>query len=108
MFTYQLLHYPKKNENYGEFKAKKPGKAAEKILHFLFKNHKKENPSFVDQFAYLVFKFKNIQTNKNYCYIGQKMKLERPILRSTKNGKNIQYNYKTVVAPLDPIILLKQ
>jgi hypothetical protein len=104
-YRYQLLHFPKEGMKYGSFHATKPGLAAEKILHKIYKMKMDKVKQFTDESSFLIFKFENVDTKKEYCYIGKMVTLEQPIQVKTKNGKEIIYKNRAIVARMNPFFL---
>jgi len=98
--TYQLLHYPKKNEIYGEYIGTSPKQVAEKMLYQLYKKYNK-NKKFEDNSSYLIFKFQEKELKKEYCYMGKIILLEEPNI-VYRNGKKIEYKHKISVYPFNP------
>ena len=95
--TFQIMDYPSKNSNYGHYINASPGAAAHKVMNFLAKQYKINNSSNHNQLKfYLVDISRNGKyKNKVYCYVGSRIKLNKPINVVIK-GSNIKY-YKTIV-----------
>lgn len=96
--TFMIMDYPSKNKNYGRYISSFPGGAAHKAINFLAKKFNTNNSSNYNQMKfYLVDVSQNSKyKNKVYCYVGSRVKLHKPINIKVK-GKNIKYNYKTIV-----------
>jgi hypothetical protein len=92
---YTIVDFPQDGKTYGKYYATNPKKAAIKAFNELIK--------FIDadlekEGKFIVFVIKNIGgNNKEYKYIGNRIKLENPVLNK-KNGKEITYLYKNVVS----------
>ena len=67
-------------------------------LIFNFVWYPNENDSFG---KFIVFVIKDISTNKEYKYIGNRIKLQNPITIN-KNGKEITYRYKNIIGKYKP------
>jgi hypothetical protein len=97
---YTVLDFPNDNETYGKFEGKIPKIAANKaftsLIKFIDIDISNED-SFVGKF--LVFTIKDLDTNKEYKYIGNRIKLKNPVKigKVGKNGKEIEYKYKNVI-----------
>ena len=107
-YVYQLLHYPKKGDRSGHFVSATPGDAAEKMMYKLYKHHQNENPQMTDSSSFLIFKFINTETLKEYCYLGKVIQLDQPVIQKLKDGREIQYKHRTIVAPMNPFFLVSQ
>jgi hypothetical protein len=83
---YKILEF---NDN-NIFSGKIPKDAAHKVFQYLLK--------FIDNLNenLLVFTIINIKTNKEYTYIGTRIKLKNPIYE-IKNKQEIKYIYKDVI-----------
>ena len=95
---YTIVDFPEDNQTYGKFKGTKPkigaNKAFSSLIKFIdFKNNKNED-NFLGKF--LVFVIKDLSTNQEYKYIGNRIKLKNPV-KVTKDGKEIEYKYKNVI-----------
>jgi len=94
---YTIVDFPEDNKTYGKYLSSTPKKAAVKAFNDLIK--------FVDddlekEGKFIVYFMRNIETNKEYQFMGSKIKLQNPVL-SKKNGKEITYNYKIIVSKYD-------
>ena len=92
-YTYTLLNFPKVGVNYGLFKSSSPKRAAQKAFGKLAKSIDLTNANG----SFIVFSIKNINTEKEYKYIGSRVKLVNPIEVILKNGKKIIYKYEHLV-----------
>jgi ABC-type enterochelin transport system ATPase subunit len=95
---YTIVDFPKENQTYGKFSGTCPKNAASKAYSVLFK-HLKDKENLFGKF--IVFVIRDINNNKEYKYIGNRIKLENPVVVS-KNGKEIIYNYKNVIGIYNP------
>ncbi len=86
--VYTIVDFPKEDTTYGEFSGASPKRAADKAFTKLYKLSKINNNSS----DFLVFTIKNKRTNKEYKYIGKRIKLIKPIVVS-RGGKEITYKY---------------
>jgi len=94
---YTILDFPKDNQTYGKFKGNKPKIAANRAFSSLVKFidiDKSNEDGFLGKF--LVFVIKDLNTNDEYKYIGNRIKLKNPV-KVTKDGKEIEYKYKNVI-----------
>jgi hypothetical protein len=89
---YTLINYPKEGINYGIFKSASPKRAAQKAFGKLAKTINLINGNG----KFIVFTIKNIKTNKEYKYIGSRVKLEVPTIVE-RNGKTIYYHFHHIV-----------
>ena len=91
--TYTLLDYPKKGDKYGNFTGSCPSRAAKKFLTFLSNEYKVPNSSSKKA---LIFSIRNNKTQKEYKYVGTRVKLNRPEVVMMNNRK-VNFNYKNIV-----------
>jgi hypothetical protein len=100
---YTIVDFPKDNQNYGTYEGKYPksaaNKAFSKLLQFIKTTNNLQKDDFLGKF--LVFVIKNINTNKEYKYIGNRIKLHNPIEKII-NGRKIIYRYKNVIGKYNP------
>jgi len=89
---YSLMDYPRKGDIYGKYKGKYPSQAAKKFVSFLSSKHKFSNSKSKKA---LIFNMVNNRTNKQYKYIGTRIKLHAPTIVYI-NNKKVSYNYKNV------------
>jgi len=98
---YTIVDFPDINRNFGKYKGRSPKIAANKafstLIHFVILDNN-ENDSFG---KFIVFIIKDISTNKEYKYIGNRIKLQNPITIN-KNGKEITYRYKNIIGKYKP------
>lgn len=94
---YTIVDFPDTNMNFGKYKGKSPKIAANKafstLINFIILDENNENDTFG---KFIVFVIKDIDTNKEYKYIGNRIKLQNPITVN-KNGKEITYKYKNII-----------
>lgn len=87
--NYKIVDF---NDNHQEyiFSGKIPKDAAHKAFPYLLK--------FIDNINgnFLVFTIKKLNSQKEYTYIGTRIKLENPIYK-TVNGIEVKYIYKDVL-----------
>jgi hypothetical protein len=95
-YIYTIVDFPSDGIFYGRFKGNHPKIAANKAFKFLMKfiNKESKEDDFIGKF--LVFVIKNLNTNKEHKYIGNRIKLENPV-KIIKNNKEIEYKYKNVI-----------
>jgi len=98
--TYQIVDYPNKGEKYGSYKGRSPGQVAKKITGFLGKKEGLYNKNNGSK-KFIVFTIINNRTKKEYKYTGTRIKLNKPIIITRKDGSIGEYNYKTIVAKYD-------
>lgn len=89
---YTIIDFPNKGKNYGEFLGKSPKRAAEKAFTKLARLSKTNN----SQKQFIVFSILNKNTNKEYKYIGTRIKLVNPI-EVIRGGKKIIYRYMNTI-----------
>ena len=92
---YQIVDYPNKGLNYGEYKGVYPGQAAKKIFSKLATEQNFTNSSSQKG---IVFSIRDIDMKKEMTYIGTRIQYVKPIVVNFKNGKSITYRYKNIVA----------
>jgi len=90
---YSIVDFPNDKELYGNFEGNNPKSAANKAFSYLIKFIDK---NYDNQGKFLVFVIRNMSTNKEYKYIGNRIKLQNPI-RVNKNGRSFVYEYKNVI-----------
>ena len=94
---YSIVDFPEDNQLYGKYKATTPKAAANKAFSSLIKFidiDKKNEDHFLGKF--IVFVIKDTETEKEYKYIGNRIKLQNPVTIE-KKGKQIKYKYKNVI-----------
>jgi hypothetical protein len=94
---FTIVDFPEDNQTYGRFSSVVPKKAANKAFSAITKvimNNENNDDYFIGKF--IVFVIRDIKNNKEYKYIGNKIKLENPIV-VYKDGKEVKYNYKNVI-----------
>jgi ribosomal protein L35AE/L33A len=98
LHCYTIVDFPSENQTYGKFKAFKPKIAANRAFSSLIKFVDIEDKSNDDSFLgkFLVFVIKDLNTNQEYKYIGNRIKLKNPV-KVIKNGRDIEYKYKNVI-----------
>ena len=96
---YTLLNFPEEGINYGIFKSASPKRAAQKAFGKLAKSINLTNNSG----KFIVFTIKNLDTNKEYKYIGSRVKLAKPIIIN-RNGKKITYSFHHTVGKYKPVL----
>jgi len=97
MHYYSIVDFPEDNQLYGKFKGINAKAAANKAFSSLIKFidiDKSNEDNFLGKF--IVFVIKDIKTNAEYKYIGNRIKLENPVI-VIKDGKEIKYKYKNVI-----------
>jgi hypothetical protein len=92
---YTIVDFPELYKTFGNYSAIKPKKAAEEVFIFLT-NQVGDNFKNDSEGKFIVFVIRDIKNNKEYKYIGNKIKLENPIV-VYKDGKEIKYNYKNII-----------
>jgi len=90
---YSIVDFPKDMELYGKFKGINPKSAANKAFSSLIKFINKDD---INEGKFLVFVIRNMSTNKEYKYIGNRIELQNPI-RIKKDGQLVIYKYKNVI-----------
>jgi hypothetical protein len=90
---YTILDFPEEGQTYGEFTGKIPKKAADNAFNLLMKF-----VDFEDNYhgKFIVFHIKNIKTQKEYKYVGSRIKLKEPRV-VYKNGQKTEYIYKNII-----------
>jgi len=100
--TFTLIDYPEVGDNYGRYISPTPGRAAHKAFSKLCRKIDLKNTNSKN---FLVFTIQEIgNKNKQYKYAGTRVKLARP-LNINIGGKNVNFNYKNIIAPYHKIIL---
>ena len=92
---YTIVDFPEPNKTFGNYLAIKPKKAAEEIFIFLT-NQVGDNFKNDSEGKFIVFVIKNINTQKEYKYIGTIVKLKKP------KGNYIYKNVHGMVTSLLP------
>ena len=90
---YKIVDFPKKQQMFGEYKSTHPKKAGEQafsMLSNIIGDIINEDSKFI------VFTMIDINSKKEYKYIGTRIKLENPV-RETVNGVETIYEYKNVI-----------
>jgi hypothetical protein len=90
--TYSIVDFPEDNQRFGEFDAKTPKKAAHQAFDYLSNISNLKSKFGV----YIVFTVVDNNTQKDYNYIGSRVKLENPVIRMEKGEKKM-YHYKNVI-----------
>lgn len=99
MYDYEILSFPNKKSNFGNFKGTYPKQAAEKAFTFLSNlvgDEIKEDGNFV-VFSIRKKTKNNINSNKSYKFIGTVIELENNVynrsLKKTVKFKNVLSKY---------------
>ena len=82
------------NKSYGRYTGNSPYQAANKALSEIIRKNKKENKNTTNQINFTLVESTKGSNNKNYDYVGKRVKLETPIVYKTKSGTEITKNYK--------------
>ena len=90
---FKIIGYPHEGKNYGNFVGRYPAQAAHKALNILAKKINMTNSNIHNQ---MKFWLKDTSTNKEYCYVGSRIKLNKPTV-IYRNNKKIEYWYKTIL-----------
>lgn len=90
--VYTILDFPKEKQTYGKFMGESPQQAAKKAFSKLARLSKLNNKNR----QFIVFVMKEIETNKEYKYIGSRVKLIKPRV-VYHNGNKVVYHYINVV-----------
>ncbi len=94
---YTIVDFPEEGENSGRFTGTSPKRAATKAFTKLAKLSNLNN----SKRQLLVFVIRNLETNKEYQFIGSRVKLAKP-RKVVINGKNVIYRYKNIVGKYRP------
>lgn len=100
---YTLVDFPREGETYGEYEGRTPKLAANKILTILARKIKLNNSNNSDN-KFIVFIIRNINTRKEYKYIGTRVKLNKPKI-VYYNGKEVKHYYKNIVTQYDDYLM---
>ena len=92
--SYEIVDFPNNTNSFGIYKGKIPKEAASKAFTFLA--NVIDNKINSDEGKFIVFFIRNIDTKKEYKYIGTIVKLENPVIKYV-NGKEVIYQYKNVI-----------
>jgi len=98
-FSYEIVDFPNTSKPFGLYKGKYPKVAASKAFAFLSNIIGTKINS--EEGKFIVFVIRNINTRKEYKYIGTIVKLENPVTKYV-NGEEIIYQYKNVVGKYNP------
>ena len=90
--SYSIVDFPEDNQFFGPFHADSPKKAAHYAFDYLSNISKLKSQFGV----YIVFTIIDHKTEKEYDFIGSRVKLENPVIRS-ENGVKKVYYYKNVI-----------
>jgi len=90
--VYAIMDYPKENEMGGRFVGTSPKRAAQKAFTQLARKTNLTNHNG----KFIVFVMKNLETGKEYKYIGSRVKLKVPKV-VYRDGKKVLYKYMNVV-----------
>ena len=100
---FTIVDFPQDGKTYGTFVGNIPKQVASKafssLMQFMDVNDN-ENDSLG---KFIVFVIKNVKTGKMYKYIGNRVKLENPII-IRKNNKDIEYKYKNVIGKYKDVL----
>jgi hypothetical protein len=88
--VFQLVDYPKKGKNYGNYTGTHPKQAANKVMSALARKIDLKNTNNNNQIVFWIMEKKN---GKKYCYTGTRIKLVKPKVVIRGNNK-INYWYK--------------
>ena len=96
--TFSIVDFPKDGLTHGKFNATSPKKGADLAFTELLKyinNNDKSNDPYEGKFV--VFTIINIDSEKEYKYIGNRIRLENPVKKN-----NVTYYYKNVIGKYNP------
>ena len=96
---YTVLDFPNEKETFGRFKGNSPKRAAMKAFTRLAKISKLNN---TDR-QFIVFSILNLNNEKEYKYIGTRVKLIKPRVVN-RGGKKIVYKYVNTVGKYKEVL----
>ena len=97
---YNIVDFPNKNQQFGNYAALFPKQAATEAFNFL-SNILEEKIN--EEGKFIVFTIQNKDTKKEYKYIGTRIKLENPVVKYV-NGNQVIYEYKNVIGKYNPAL----
>jgi len=92
--SYEIVDFPNNSKSFGLYKGKSPKEGASKA--FIFLSNIIGNKINSNDGKFIVFVIRNIDTQKEYKYIGTVVKLENPVTKYV-NGQAVIYKYKNVI-----------
>lgn len=97
MNTTKKTFYLKDDDNkLGKYISKTPKSAAKKAFSKLFKRLQMVNNNLNNSSKFIIFTIVNKDNNKEYKYIGKRIKLAKPI-KVFRNNKEILYKYTDII-----------
>ncbi len=96
---YTVVDFPEERKNFGRFKGSSPKRAAMKAFTRLAKISKLNN---TDR-QFIVFTILNLTNDKEYKYIGTRVKLVKP-RTVNRGGKKIVYKYINTVGKYKEVL----
>jgi hypothetical protein len=97
--VYTVVDFPKENETFGRFTGSSPKRAANKAFTRLAKISKLNNTNR----QFIVFTILNLTNDKEYKYIGTRVKLVKP-RTVNRGGKKIVYKYINTVGKYKEVL----
>ncbi len=97
--VYTVVDFPNQHETFGRFTGNSPKRAATKAFTRLAKISKLNN---TDR-QFIVFTILNLTTDKEYKYIGTRVKLVKPRIVN-RGGKKIVYKYINTVGKYKEVL----
>ena len=92
--SYEIVDFPNNSKSFGSYTGNSPKKAASKAFTFL--SNIMGNKINSESGKFIVFVIRNIDTKKEYKYIGTVVKLENPVTKYI-DGQEVIYKYKNVI-----------
>jgi hypothetical protein len=96
---YTVVDFPNQNETFGRFTGSSPKRAANKAFTRLAKISKLNNTNR----QFIVFTILNLTNDKEYKYIGTRIKLMKPRVVN-RGGKKIVYKYINTVGKYKEVL----
>lgn len=97
--SYEIVDFPSNQKSFGLYKGKYPKQAAKQAFTFL--SNIINNKVNSEEGKFIVFMIRNIETKKEYKYIGTIVHLQNPVSKYI-NGQEIIYKTKNVIGKYNP------
>ncbi len=95
--SFTIIDFPKKGSEYGRYLANTPQRAASKAFTQLARIINLKNENNKNHMVFSIRETSQGSDNKIYTYIGTRVELAEPIVK-TIAGKKVVYKFKNIVA----------
>lgn len=102
--SFTILDYPNNGETSGRYISKTPKRAAQKAFTILSRKIDLKNTNKKNLLVFTIKETTQNSGNREYKYAGMRVELVKPLIK-IRDGKEIIYRYKNVIAPYNKVLL---